>query len=306
MNPAFLDQMSWEMAEVYGACTDKILANLAKYFPYIQKSQDAVEPFNYQARLLARMGQVNRETADIILSSLQGADESLRAVLTAAILDALKTEEPKLQKAAKEGLLYGAGFIPPDVSPGMMTAFQSYYRQSADKLNLVNTVMLESTEAAYRNTISDAVTRIEKIKRTQSILNVSTGETIIGVSSWNQAMHDAVKKMVNNGLTGFVDHGGHKWSPEAYVAMDIRSTVFNTARDAVWERSEKYGADLYQVSSHNGARPLCYPWQGKVISRTDNVRTVHDFEGNEIEVIAQSATSYGQPAGLFGRRFMPN
>lgn len=74
----------------------------------------------------------------------------------------------------------------------------------------------------------------------------------------------------------------------------------NTARSAVWERMEDYGNDLYQVSHHDGARPLCYPWQGKVISKDDNVRDVYDEAGNKVHVYAQSETSYGEPAGLFG------
>ena len=265
MRPSFLDEMSWRMAEVYGAVTDRIMINLAKYFPFLKEGAKLPGSFEYQARLLAQMGQVNRETAQIITQSLAGADEALQGALEAAILDALKNEEPKLRRAAEQGLMNGPGFLPPEVSPNQMQAFQMYYAQSADKLNLVNTVMLESTESAYRATVADVTARIQ---RTQGILNAATGEVVTGVSSWNQAMRDAVRRMVDNGLTGFVDHGGHHWSPEAYVAMDIRTTMFNTARVAVWERAEEYGCDLYQVSSHNGARPLCYPWQGKVISRS--------------------------------------
>ena len=294
MRPAFLDSMSWQMAEVYASVTDRILINLAHHFPYIQHTGQMSGSFEYQAKMLAQMGQVNKESMKIIMDSLKGADEALKGVLEASIMDALKTEEPKLRKAAQKGLLSGGV---PEVSPNMMQAFQTYYRQSADKLNLVNTVMLESTQAAYTATVSDVV---QKIQRTQSILNVAAGETVTGVSTWNQAMHDAVKKMVQNGITGFVDHGGHKWSPEAYVAMDIRTTMFNTAREAVWERAESYGSDIYQVSSHNGARPLCYPWQGKLISRSDYVRDVEDVDGNKAHVYAQSDTSFGAPAGLFG------
>lgn len=149
----------------------------------------------------------------------------------------------------------------------------------------------------YRRTVADVAARIE---RSQGILNEATGEVVTGVSTWNTAMRDAVQKMVANGLTGFIDHGGHHWSPEAYVAMDVRTTMFNTARAAIWERSEQFGSDLYQVSSHNAARPLCYPWQGKVISRNDIAQTVEDIDGNQVEVIPQSATSYGEAAGLFG------
>lgn len=297
MRPAFLDNMSWAMAEVYAAVTDRIMINLARYFPYVKPGEKLPGSFEYQARMLAQMGQVNRETADIIMKSLDGADAALRGALETAILDALKNEEPKLRKAAEQGLLHGAGFLPPEVDAGQMQAFQSFYRQSADKLNIVNTVMLESTQAAYTATVSDVVNRIQ---RTQSIMNAAAGEVVTGVSSWNTAMHDAVQKMVDNGLTGFVDHGGHRWSPEAYVAMDVRTTMFNTARAAVAERAEQYGADLYQVSSHNGARPLCYPWQGKVISRSDWTGEVEDLDGNKVQVYAQSETSYGEPAGLFG------
>ena len=297
MRPSFLDNMGWAMAEVYGAVTDRLLINLAKYFPYIRDADEAKGSFQYQARMLAQMGQVTRESADIIAGSLDGADAALRRALEAAILDALSKEEPALRKAAKKGLLNGEGVLPVEVTPNQMQAFQAYYRQSADKLNLVNTVMLESTEDAYRATVSDVAARIG---RTQSILNTSTGEVVTGVSTWNRAMHDAVARMVQNGLTGFVDHAGRRWSPEAYTAMDIRTTMFNTARAAVWERADSYGADLYQVSSHNGARPLCYPWQGKVISRSGWSGEVEDFYKNKVHVYAQSETTFGQAAGIFG------
>ena len=82
--------------------------------------------------------------------------------------------------------------------------------------------------------------------------------------------------------------------------MDIRTTMANTAREAVFDRMDDYGDDLYQVSHHDGARPLCYPWQGKVISREDRSREVTDGDGNKVHVYAQSETSYGEPAGLFG------
>ena len=297
MRPSVLNDMSWRMAEVYAAVTDRLLINMARYFPYIKNDGEISGSFEYQTRLLAKMGQVNRESAQIIRDSLQGADEALKQSLETAILEALKNEEPQLRKAAEKGLLNGSGYMPPELDAGTMQAFQAYYRQSADKLNLVNTVMLESTEQAYRSTVSDISARIS---RTQAILNTETGEVVTGVTSINQAIRDGVKKMVDNGLTGFVDHGGHHWSPEAYVAMDIKTTMFSTARAAVWERNEQYGNDLYQVSSHAGARPLCYPWQSKVISSSDWTGEVEDLDGNQIHVYAQSETSYGEPAGLFG------
>jgi hypothetical protein len=288
--------MSWEMAEVYGSITDRILINLARHFPYYKPGQPVpASAFEYQARMLAQMGQVSAETMRIIKSGLDGVDKALQNTLEQAIIDAVSKSEPELIDAVKRGIFKPAGI--PVVAPNQMRAFQTYYKQAADKLNLVNTVMLESTQQAYQNTVSDIVSRI---RATQTALDVGAGETITGVSSWNQAMTHAIARMKQNGITGFIDHADHRWSAEAYAAMDIRTTVFNTGRAAVWETNENFGNDLYQVSYHNGARPLCYPYQNKVVSSTDNVRTVTDLDGNEIVVIAQSATSYGQPAGLFG------
>ena len=89
MRPSFLDEMSWQMAEVYGAVTDRIMINLARHFKYVQKSGQITGSFEYQARMLAEMGQVTQETTRIIAASLEGADEALRKSLEAAIMDAL-------------------------------------------------------------------------------------------------------------------------------------------------------------------------------------------------------------------------
>ena len=181
------------MAEVYGAVTDRILVNLAKYFPFIQDADEVKGAFRYQAQMLAQMGQVRKETIEIIAQSLDGGGEALKMSLEIAIQDALKTEEPKLQKAAKDGML---GITQaPEMSANQMQAFRAYYQQSADRLNLVNTVMLESTMTAYAETVADITARIS---RTQGILNAAAGEVISGVSSCNTAVHDAVKKMVEN------------------------------------------------------------------------------------------------------------
>lgn len=303
MNPEYIDELSWRFSEVYESVVDQILINLARHFKLYTSDfrlsyagGSLPSSFEYQIMKLAEMGQVTRETEQIILSMLGDADGALRDVLEAAIWDGLKDAEPELRKAASAGMLNG-GTVPPALAPNQMQAFKAYYAQSADKLNLVNTVMLESTQWAYAATVADIASRME---RAQGVLNVATGEVITGVSSANKAIREGVKKMVDNGITGFVDHGGHHWSPEAYVAMDVRTTMANTARAAVWERMDEYGNDLYQVSWHNGARPLCYDWQGRVISKTNMSREVEDGDGNAVHVWAESETTKGEPAGLFG------
>lgn len=295
INPEFLNELGFAMAEVYVACTDRLLINLARHFRYLREGEEPGGAFDYQAQKLAEFGQVNAESVSIIEAMLDGADAALRDCLEAAIIDALEDVEPELREAAEAGLLGGG--VPPEVSPRTSAAFRFYYEQSADRLNLVNTNMLESTANAYRQTVSDITVRMQ---RAQSALNAAAGQVVTGVESFNRALKLATDKMVANGITGFVDHGGHQWSPEAYVAMDMRTTFHNVSRRAFWDRNAEYANDLYLVSQHPGARPLCYPWQCKVVSRKDEARDVTDGAGNPVHVWAQSETTFGEPAGLFG------
>lgn len=295
MNPRFIEEMGWRMGEVYAAVTDQILINLARHFPLAAKG--VTGSWDYQIRKLAELGQVTRETASIILENMKGGDAALAELLEETIRKSIDKVEPPLRDAARKGLLFGNGFLPPEVSPQMTRAFKAFYRQAADKMNLVNTVMLESTQNVYRKTVADIAIRME---RAQEILDTATGKVVTGVSTLNQAIRDGVKQMVDNGITGYIDNGGHHWSPEAYITMDIRTTLANTARAAVTEEMERYNCDLFWVSWHDGARPLCYPWQGKVISESNWTGEVKDLDGNEVHVYALNETSYGEPAGLFG------
>ena len=293
-NIDFLNTLGDAMGDVYAACHDRLLINLARHFMFLAPGEEPGGAFMYQARKLAELGQVTRESAEIIRSMLRDVDPALADSLEAAIVDALEEVEPELKKAAEAGALPEA---PGEVDPRASAAFETYYRQSADKLNLVNTVMLESTEEAYREAVADVTARMQRV---QQILNAAAGEVVTGVESFNEALKEAVRKLVANGITGFVDHSGRRWAPETYVVMDMRTTFHNASRQAFWDRNEAYGNDLYLVSQHPGARPLCYPWQCKVISREDNARDVTDGDGNPVHVYAQDETTYGEPAGLFG------
>ena len=291
MRPSLLAGASEGMGLVYDTITNKILVNLASHF---KVGVNQGETWKYQARMLAELGQVTQETVKIIKDGVKGTDKVTYDAIESAIRDAVKDSEPRLKKAAELGLIYNK---PTGLQPNQMNAFAQYYNQAKDGYNLINQTLLTSTERAYKKTVSDIVGRVEL---SQKVFNAETGAMIVGVSTWDTAARDAVNGMIKSGLTGLVDRAGRKWTPEAYARMVTRTTMFNAAREASTENALYFGVDTYQVSTHDGARPLCYPWQGKVISRTDNSRDIVDGDGNTIHVYAQSETTYGQPAGLFG------
>lgn len=291
-----LDRLGDAIGNTYADCVDRLLVNIARHFKYLQPGEEPGGAFQWQARKLAELGQVNRENVEIVRRLLGDVPVELADGLETAILDALDGIEEPLRKAAEAGL-FGGGALPPAPEPRAMRAFQLYHGQSLDGMNLVNSTMLESTAEAYRGMVADITNRLLNAR---GIVNAATGEVLAGVESFNQALALATKRLLDAGLTGFVDGGGHHWQPDTYVAMTMRTTYHNVSRAAFWERNEEYGNDLYLVSQHPGARPLCYPWQCKVISRKDEARDLTDGAGQPVHVYAQSETTYGEPAGLFG------
>ena len=157
-----LDALGDAIGRVYADCTDRLLVNLARHFMYLKPGEEPGGSFQWQARKLAELGQVNRENLKIIRSMMGDIVETVEHNLERAILDALADVEPALRQAAEAGLLGNAplpegggrrpgGVTPlPELDPRQMTAFTLYRRQAVEALNLVNSTMLQSTAEAYR------------------------------------------------------------------------------------------------------------------------------------------------------------
>lgn len=283
------------ITRVYEEITDQVIENLAAHFNFHTLDSPSAQ---WQIKKLAELGQVQKETVRIIAQKTKNNEEMVRIALQNSVDIALKDAEPELKKAAERGLLVDGG--PLSASQSVKRVLDTYLAQAKEATNLVNTTMLESTLNEFRRIVSDVSYIEQAAKGGQKILNSETGKVITGVSSRQEAVKRSIKRIADNGLTGFVDRSGRHWTPEAYVNMDIRTTCGNVATEAVFARNEDYGNDLVWVPIKAGSRPLCYPWQGKVLSKTNRTGTVTDLFGNEHEIIPISSTSYGQPAGLFG------
>lgn len=283
------------IVRVYEACVDELLVNLAKHFSLASLGKTG--SWEYEVMMLSKLGAIRKETAKIIAKRVANNEPMIVEAVKTAMLDALDEVEPDLKKAAQAGLLND---VEMDVMDGIQNQLAAYSRQARNQLNLVNTVMLDGTLEAYRKGVYAAVDIVKQMDAAQDILNVQTGKAITGVATPEQALRAAVKAMADNGITGFVDHGGHKWSAEAYVRMDIKTTVSNAANRAVMDRNASYGNDIVWPRVNATARPGCYPWQGQLISMENRARDVQDGNGKTRHVYAVSETTYGQPAGIWG------
>lgn len=294
-------------------CTAQLIINIAQHF----KTGRGLATQAWEALKLSEMGQLTNESIEIIAANTGQKADAVRAALEAGIKTSLADEEAMLQNAADKGYVKTtAGTL--ETSQHVRDLVDAYVAQAEDDMNLVNTVMLQSTQNRYQMAIQQVVNaeeaaqiealtgaksaaelakQMEKVQRT---LNAATGSTLLGNESRQKALRGAIATLANQGITGFIDAGGHHWTPEAYINMDIRTTVGNVARQAQKTRAAEYGVDTFQVSRHAAARPLCAPYQGWICSWSGGGYTVEDLYGNQYQVHNINETSYGQPAGLFG------
>ena len=283
------------IVRVYEECVDELLINIARHFNV--KATGITESFRYEVELLAKMGAIRKESVSIIARHIADNEPMIRLAVEKSMLEALETVEPELSQAAAEGLLNGAEM---PVSDGIRNTLNNYSRQAVNQLNLVNTAMLDGTLRAYRAGVYAASDIVKQLTAAQEALNVETGKVILGEKTLQSAIRTACTRMQREGITGFVDNSGKRWSAEAYVRMDIKTTCSNAANQGVMDRNQQYGNDLIWVRTNATARPGCFPWQGKVISMENRARDVVDGAGKTVHVYAASETTYGQPDGIYG------
>lgn len=294
-------------------CTAQLIINIAQHF----KTGRGLATQAWEALKLSEMGQLTNESIEIIAANTGQKADAVRAALQEGIKTSLADEETMLQNAADKGYVKTtAGTL--ETSQHVRDLVDAYVAQAEDDMNLVNTVMLQSTQNRYQMAIQQVVNAEEaaqiealtgaknaaelavQMGKVQRALNAATGSTLLGNEARTKALRGAIATLANQGITGFIDAGGHHWTPEAYINMDIRTTVGNVARQAQKTRAAEYGVDTFQVSRHAAARPLCAPYQGWICSWSGGGYTVEDLYGNQYTVHNINETSYGQPAGLFG------
>jgi hypothetical protein len=286
---------SGPVRQVYSEIVDMLIANIARHFKFAALGREGV--FDWETLKLAELGQLRRENLAIIARKIGDVSGMTEIALEKAMTDALKRGAPELLSAVKAGMLKA----PAEMSASMRGILIYYSSQAAVQTNLVNTVMLTDSLNAYRRVVSRVAASQSALRSvSQGILNTTTGEVLTGVSSLQAAVRDAVKQMAQEGISGFIDKAGHRWTPDAYVGMDIRTTAGNVAREAVFQQNRAFGVDLVIVPVHAIARPLCAPYQGWVISMSNESGITTDADGTRIRVHPVRDTTYGQPAGLWG------
>lgn len=286
-------RLSEPVEAAYLDCIDRLIVNIAKHLG----TGKAFRTAGWETRKLAELGQLTQENARIINEETRRVPEEIRKALDEVSKIALADIERAIREAIAKGAIEEA---PADSVQNLLRDLSG---QAVDDANLVNTVMLQSSQSAYLQAVNNTVVwknQLLDAAAAQKTLNDAATAVTIGTETRRQALQKAISQMADKGIYGFVDRAGRHWSPEAYMNMDIRTTVHNAAIQSIRVRQEDYGSDIFQVSSHAGARPLCYPYQGKFYSWGSGSGTFTDGAGVQHAYAPLDSTSYGQAAGLFG------
>ena len=312
MTPKEVLELSEPVEQVYTDCVAQLIQNICRHLGQ-GKNLSTME---WELRKLSEMDALTRESIKIIASYSGKAEREIKSAIAKGLKLSVNDVESVLKGAVKAGTIAGIGFSVEE-SQALKNALESLTAQAVDRANLVNTVMLNSTRQRYLwavnstkdyeqqlierlMTASNAEQLEKQLGNVQTALNTATSSVLVGAESRTQALSRVIKQLAAEGITGYIDAGGHHWSPEAYMNMDIRTTIHNTAIQAQKERAAEYGVQTFQISSHSGARPLCAPYQGKFYSWDGSEGTITDLDGHEFWYESIQNTSYGEPAGIFG------
>lgn len=82
---------------------------------------------------------------------------------------------------------------------------------------------------------------------------------------WIKSSQDLVKDMEANGITGFTDKAGRKWSIQSYGNMAVRTTA-RQAEVAALLSADDY--DLWQIVKIGSTCPVCAPLEGRIYSKS--------------------------------------
>lgn len=273
--PEKLQQLSMFVVDIYSAIEEELLLNMARILKYDRELLLTAENFeqyqHWRIVQLNKLGKLDQQQMNTISRHSGKTAEEVRKMLEGAGFTAVEQHETLYQEEVRAGSLAAAPAM--HTSAALIGILNTYEQQALDTLNLVNTTMLKQSQQVYLD-----------------VLNKTVGKLLGGVMTSQQALRQTVSEWTQRGIPALIDKAGRRWSVESYVSMVARSTSQNVANEMQRARAEEYGVDLIEVSSHNGARPGCSPYQGRIYSRSGKSRRYPPF----------SSTSYGEPSGILG------
>lgn len=145
----------------------------------------------------------------------------------------------------------------------VLTASQTAVMQQLSN-NLLGEI-LEVSETAYQTAQEFfTIARLEADPYRKAALTQTVAQEALG-TGWKQTSAKMAAELRNQGLTGFVDKAGRKWTLSNYCNMATRTTA-RQAEVAALLTADDY--DLWQIAKIGSTCPVCAPLEGRVYSKS--------------------------------------
>lgn len=99
--------------------------------------------------------------------------------------------------------------------------------------------------------------------------SVGLKQTALGVIQGNTRLEVSkaiVDDLLHEGVTGFVDNGGRRWTLESYAKMAARTTTREAASAGTANRMDELDLKLITISDHGTTTELCKEYEGKTFA----------------------------------------
>lgn len=255
----FIEQLGWQLGELYGAAEDELVEELARR-AYRDLELQGMLPTAPAGRGLTVAQR--REQNRILALIAQHRAQSVRELRTLAAELAERLREADLAEqivrlAAIQGEAAAAaqlGFAKnlPRLSPLTGTATQAV---AALALSLQSRLEV----------MNDRITRYAP-DAFQRVTSLTAPGTLLGATTSRVQQQRAVQRFLHDGIPGFVDKSGRRWRIGSYAEMAGRTAVNRAFNDAAIWRMQQSGINLVTIVGGLDACSKCAPWIGKILS----------------------------------------
>ena len=285
----YYDQMAQTIVELWGEVESELIKEISRR---ISATMTASYTTEFELLKLQQANLLNEHAVNLISRYSGLSQKEVRRIIRNAGYGIVRQDEEIYRRALESGQLTIEP-LPLDMSPSLQTAIKSCIDNAEFGLsNLTNTRMIDAGNGM--ETLTKAARR-----EYYNAVNRAFLETRTGIKTTPQAVRSACIELARNGITVTHWESGHTDTVEVAVRRNIKTSMAQTAGAMTLARMGDYQHDLVEVSSHWGARPSHFIWQGKVYSLTGAEGYENFYE----------ATGYGTGAGLCGwncrHRFYP-
>lgn len=245
MNREQLNKLAKPIVDIYNNIEIELLTNIS-YALKGNKEILATDPEAWMLLKLQNLGILDKVQLNVLKKVADLKSNEMNKVLIDAGVAALD-QEAEL-KALKKGAW---GIVPPKVSesPQILSILSAYQNQASNLLNLTNQSLLDSSKQVYID-----------------CLNTAASKVAAGLQTNEQAVRSVITSWADKGIPTLKTKNGKTLGVEGYVRTVMVTTLNNLTNEMEDARYEEFDIELVEISSHEGNRPGCRPYAGRIFS----------------------------------------